>query len=1703
MHRANQWTGTSKELRLMLPTPAILSIDRRCVGKSGPSAREIQIDVTNWNEEFRSQPSWVDASLALKLVKAGNAKGNRPALWLRGIMQKAMFCLGRKIQAHYLGTLAVGLLLLLFCCVGLKDIAMETDMEKLWVEKGGRLEAERRFLSEGGESSRTTRSSSDGQTLSDDDPVKSSASTNKRKAVSSGDAFLLIIQTARSRRDGILTREELLLHVQVVTEIAKLVVPLYGYNWTLSDICFKPPSPTMEGFLADTVKLLLDKIVPCTIITPLDCFWEGSKPLGPFPPLDLGPMLAAFIPSLNKNISWQNLNPKLVIEQLKSLGVADLSDFENFINRAGIGVAFQNRPCLDPLDPDCPITAPNHFNFCDIVEKFVSSREPETRLLGDDLDVMANVTAPPTTVAAPQAVDSDYYSDLSMFHSLGGVQAGPSEVISPLCEKHKEAVRTILRRDENLRRKWLPSDSFVDLAKEMTGGCVGFASNYMVWPEDLIIGGVKKKNNVIVRQVNLSYGKVLALLSNSKLLFPVSVSCVSAVVTYFRVQLLAEALQSVFMMAGATEVYERFENSGRATSKGIGWSVDKANAVLNAWQKAYSQFLYDHVNNTGPSRQLHPMSGASINEMLEMFSQLNPTVMIVGYCIMVFYASFSMFTCDDHGVNSGVALAVLGCILVTLSSLAGLGCSTLLGIKFNPTTTQVIPFLSLGLGVDDMFLLLHNYRDIVENHSFNEIGMLLKETGLSALLTSLNNILAFVVGAVVPVPALRDFCLQVALVLIFNAITILTIYPAIMSIDLLRRKRRLVDVFCCFKAPPRVVPDPKGTCISPASPSREKTVNVSSGSVSDKTAVLGVNTGDSKLNGHYRCQLMSFSAKCFLKNCFLPFLDLTSVKVLIAAFGVALIAVGVYGVMNLELGLELTDLLPKGTPAYEFVAAREAYFSFFPFSAILKGPLDIPNKQPLIHEYRNRLAAMEYTVKHMGEITERYWLSMMSDWLRTLQTKFDDEWLRGYINETGVISSMVSHDAKLAYKLLCNKGEELDCSRVGNVKLVDANGFINPDGFYNYLTAWFNIDQMAYYLSQASFHPTPPIWHNTGHIRTVEDNKGAFDPVIFALHTMPCSYVSVPPASPLIISRIPFFVVNLVDTPAIVDFIRKVRAICDEFTDRGLPNFPEGLPISYWQHYVHLNHYLMVSLSIICGAVFVTISLILFNPWAAILVVTCVATMAFELAGLMGLYGLKLNPVSVVTLITAVGIGVEFTVHMLLSFLTSMGNRSERMRKAVWHMFTPVLHGGLSTLLGLLMLAFSEFEFIVQYFFLVMSTLILLGIFNGLVVFPVLLSWIGPPPEVQSLDNSNCLPPPSPSFVSKQLSSLCKSLGGNGGSDIGLNRSSRRGVPRASDMSLSTITEETPPPPPMGDSPAVKGEVRSDSVMTAVRGRKNSGSSDNGGAMLCSNDGSINGSVSPNNTDSPNVRPSAQTCSCDIIDYSSAHILMKFCRRAAFNGALDESSQVSPVYAVPNGAEKPWLKKKTSQAAISPSPAVLLTPPHDQRTTMPPELYDDVCLAPRRSSAPLPAATGSYPDSTLNQDVHRLAQLIALNRQRKMLEQFYLRIKLVAYVHLLVAFLLLSSDVALIVILWPKSAPQQQLKLILRCLYAMYVLNIGIVSILAAVQRERALYVLPLLCIILIANFLLAPFQLPIVQSECAVSCCEKMRAIKLFKKLS
>ena len=131
----------------------------------------------------------------------------------------------------------------------------------------------------------------------------------------------------------------------------------------------------------------------------------------------------------------------------------------------------------------------------------------------------------------------------------------------------------------------------------------------------------------------------------------------------------------------------------------------------------------------------------------------------------------------------------------------------------------------------------------------------------------------------------------------------------------------------------------------------------------------------------------------------------------------------------------------------------------------------------------------------------------------------------------------------------------------------------------------------------------------------------------------------VPPARKLLYSQIPFYQTDLTDTPPIVEMIEEIRATCEEFTERGLPNFPSGLAFTFWEQYLSLRWNLFCAIVIIAFSVFAVISVLMFNPWAAGMVMIIVVIITIELGGFMGLLGVKMNPISAVTLICAVGIG--------------------------------------------------------------------------------------------------------------------------------------------------------------------------------------------------------------------------------------------------------------------------------------------------------------------------------------------------------------------------------------------------------------------------------------------------------------------------------
>lgn len=76
------------------------------------------------------------------------------------------------------------------------------------------------------------------------------------------------------------------------------------------------------------------------------------------------------------------------------------------------------------------------------------------------------------------------------------------------------------------------------------------------------------------------------------------------------------------------------------------------------------------------------------------------------------------------------------------------------------------------------------------------------------------------------------------------------------------------------------------------------------------------------------------------------------------------------------------------------------------------------------------------------------------------------------------------------------------------------------------------------------------------------------------------------------------------DTQEVIDTIRKIRVICETFVEKGLPNFPRGIPFTFWEQYINLRFYLMLAMICVLGGIFLVLTMVLMNPWVAIIVVS-------------------------------------------------------------------------------------------------------------------------------------------------------------------------------------------------------------------------------------------------------------------------------------------------------------------------------------------------------------------------------------------------------------------------------------------------------------------------------------------------------------------
>ena len=112
-----------------------------------------------------------------------------------------------------------------------------------------------------------------------------------------------------------------------------------------------------------------------------------------------------------------------------------------------------------------------------------------------------------------------------------------------------------------------------------------------------------------------------------------------------------------------------------------------------------------------------------------------------------------------------------------------------------------------------------------------------------------------------------------------------------------------------------------------------------------------------------------------------------------------------------------------------------------------------------------------------------------------------------------------------------------------------------------------------------------------------------------------------------------------------------------------------------------------------------------------------------QLLGLMQPLGIMLNGLSLVNLIIAVGVSVEFCSHFVRVFAKATGTGDQRVQAALRKVLASVLFGiTLTKMVGLSALTLADSRIFHKYYFRMYMALVLCGVLNGMVLLPVVLS---------------------------------------------------------------------------------------------------------------------------------------------------------------------------------------------------------------------------------------------------------------------------------------------------------------------------------------------------------------------------------------------
>uniref|UniRef100_A0A6I8PF59 NPC1 like intracellular cholesterol transporter 1 n=1 Tax=Ornithorhynchus anatinus TaxID=9258 RepID=A0A6I8PF59_ORNAN len=653
-------------------------------------------------------------------------------------------------------------------------------------------------------------------------------------------------------------------------------------------------------------------------------------------------------------------------------------------------------------------------------------------------------------------------------------------------------------------------------------------------------------------------------------------------------------------------------------------------AQAQLWESRFLEVLRDFRQSTQGQLSVTFMAERSLEDEINRTTAEDLPIFAISYAVIFLYITLALGEYSNWRrvlVDSKAMLGLGGVLVVLGAVLASMGFYSYLGIPSSLVIIQVVPFLVLAVGADNIFILVLEFQRIPRHpgeRREEHIGRVLGSVAPSMLLCSLSETICFFLGAMTRMPAVRTFALTAGLAVIFDFLLQMTAFVALLSLDARRQEASRLDVCCCVQM-----------ADAPARPRGEGLL------------------------------------LRFFRRFYVPFLLHRVTRVVVDSY-------------LLDYFLYLNRYFEVGVPTYFVTTAGFNFSSTEAMEAICSSAGCQNNSLTQKIQFATQVSNLSYLA-----IPASSWVDDFIDWLNPL-------------SECCRIHSFGPNKDEFCPSTV----NSLSCTMKKCMKPTLGVLRPTPEQFNKYLP-WFLND-----------YPN---------LKCPKGGLGAYD-----------GSVKIGPGGEILASRFMAYHTPLKNSQEYTGALRVARKLADNITatlrkvpgtDPNFKVFPYTITYVFYEQYLTIVVEGLFIVALCLTPTFLVCCFLLgMDLRSGLLNLVSIIMIVVDTLGFMTLWGISYNAVSLINLVTAVGISVEFVSHITRSFaISTRPTRLERATEATVVMGSEVFAGvAMTNLPGIIVLAFANAQLIQIFFFRLNLLITILGTLHGLVFLPVALSYLGP-----------------------------------------------------------------------------------------------------------------------------------------------------------------------------------------------------------------------------------------------------------------------------------------------------------------------------------------------------------------------------------------